>query len=92
MCGVVASVDGGRLIHGRLITTEKIMKPHLAPRGLAIRGAALFTSVAVTTRVFGSQLGLAERCASKPDAAFEVVCTAPTSQKAASAGQLAYGP
>ena len=35
------------------------MNPHLAPSPLSIRVAALFTSAAMTTVIFGSQLGLA---------------------------------
>ena len=67
------------------------MQPHFAPNKLSIRVAALFTSAAITTLIFGSQLGLAEFYASRSDAALAVARTVPLAEKAACAAPANAG-
>lgn len=45
------------------------MQSNFKPTNLTFKVAALFASAAITTLIFGSQLGLAEFYASKSDAA-----------------------
>lgn len=59
------------------------MNPHLAPSPLSIRVAALFTSAAMTTLIFGSQLGLAEHYLSTSDVILAAECNVPIAEKAA---------
>ena len=59
------------------------MQSNFKPTNLAFKVAALFTSAAITTVVFGSQLGLAEFYASKSDPALVAERVPPVVDKAA---------
>lgn len=58
------------------------MNLHLAPNPLSIRVAALFTSAAMTTVIFGSQLDLAEHYISTSDDVLAAERTVPIVEKA----------
>lgn len=64
------------------------MNPHFAPNPLSIRVAALFTSAAMTTVIFGSQLGLAEHYIAKSDVVLAAQCNVPIAERAACALRL----
>lgn len=59
------------------------MQSNFKPTNLACKVAALFTSAAITTLVFGSQLGLAEFYASKSNPALIAARVVPVVDKAA---------
>lgn len=57
------------------------MHSNFKPTNITIKVAALFTSAAITTLIFGSQLGLAEFYASKSDAALVTASVLPVMDK-----------
>ena len=59
------------------------MQSTFKPTNLACKVAALFTSAAITSLVFGSQLSLAEFYASKSDAALVAARVLPVVDKTA---------